>query len=46
MDTFEEDEPVDLAEVSKQLAGLDNVMDITNKNIAAVCKELNINTPF
>jgi len=46
VDTFEEDEPVDIEEVSKQLAELDKGMDNTNKDIAAVCKELNIKTPF
>jgi len=46
VDTFEEEDPVDLAEVSEQLVDLEGDMKATNKTIAAFCKELNINAPF
>lgn len=46
VDTFEEEDPVDLEEVSKQLVDLEGEMKATNKTIAAFCKELNINAPF
>ena len=46
VDTFEEEDPVDLAEVSEQLVGLEGEMKATNQTIADFCKELNINAPF
>ncbi|GAB5526279.1 MAG: type I restriction-modification system subunit M [Roseivirga sp.] len=46
VDTFEEEEPVDLAVVSAQLKALDTEMAQTDKTIAEFCKELGIETPF
>ena len=46
VDTFEEEEPVDLNAVSKELVDLDQKMASTNKEIAKFCKELGIKTPF
>ncbi len=46
VDTFEEEEPVDLAAVSQQLRALDSDMAETDKTIATFCKELGIDTPF
>ena len=46
VDTFEEEEPVDLAEVSKKLLALDKDMGKTDKVIAGFCKELGIEAPF
>ena len=46
VDTFEEEEPVDLEEVSNKLQSLENNISETNKTISNFCKELNINTPF
>lgn len=46
VDTFEEEEPVDLAEVSKQLKELDKEMTETEKEIKKFCDELGIDTPF
>ena len=46
VDTFEEEEPVDLAAVSQELKALDGEMKKTDKVIAGFCKELGIDTPF
>jgi type I restriction enzyme M protein len=46
VDTFEEEEPVDLAEVSEKLAALENEMGETDKVIAGFCEELGIKAPF
>ncbi len=46
VDTFEEEEPVDLEDVSNKLQSLENNISDTNKTISNFCKELNINTPF
>ena len=46
VDTFEEEEPVDLAEVSEKLVTLDNEMGETDKVIAGFCEELGIKAPF
>ncbi|MCH8905239.1 MAG: N-6 DNA methylase, partial [Bacteroidetes bacterium] len=46
VDTFEEEEPVDLKAVSKELKELENAMQETNKEIAGYCKELGIEAPF
>ncbi len=46
VDTFEEEEPIDLAAVSKELKALDKEIEKTDKVIAAFCKELGIDTPF
>ncbi|MBK6930021.1 MAG: type I restriction-modification system subunit M [Saprospirales bacterium] len=46
VDTFEEEEPVDLAAVSKELAQLNTDMARTDAEIADFCKQLGIDTPF
>ena len=46
VDTFEEEEPIDLAAVSTELKAIDQELAATNETIAAYCKELNIDTPF
>ncbi|MDA7510470.1 type I restriction-modification system subunit M [Verrucomicrobia bacterium] len=46
VDTFEEEEPVDLAEVSNKLVDLEKEMGETNKVIAGFCDELGIEAPF
>ena len=46
VDTFEEEEPVDLNAVSTQLKELNTTMAKTDATIASFCKELGINTPF
>ena len=46
VDTFEEEEPVDLAAVSAELQALEVEMTITDATIAEFCKELGIDTPF
>ena len=46
VDTFEEEEQVDLADVSCRLKGLDEEIVATDSLIAGFCKELGINTPF
>ena len=46
VDTFEEEEPIDLAEVSAKLAALEAGMATTEKEIASFCAELGIQPPF
>lgn len=46
VDTFEEEEPVDLAEVSEKLVVLEKEMGETDKVIAGFCEELGIKAPF
>jgi len=46
VNTFEEEEPVDIAKVSKELKILETSMQETDKELIALCKELNIDTPF
>ena len=46
VDTFEEEEAIDLEKVSVALKTLDEDLEATNKTIAAFCDELNISTPF
>ncbi|MEA2092276.1 MAG: N-6 DNA methylase, partial [Campylobacterota bacterium] len=46
VDTFEEEEPIDLDEVSLQLKALDSEMIVTDESIKGFCDELNISTPF
>lgn len=46
VDTFEEEEPVDLSEVTKQLRELETEMQETDKMIAGYCEELGIEAPF
>jgi type I restriction enzyme M protein len=44
--TFEEEEPVDLAEVSEKLVALEKESGETDKVIAGFCEELGIKAPF
>ena len=46
VDTFEEEEDVDLELVSKEIQSLDKDLSETNQTIQSFCKELNISTPF
>jgi type I restriction enzyme M protein len=46
VDTFEEEEPVDLDVVSQELKTLEVDMKTTDESIAKFCDELNIATPF
>lgn len=46
VDTFEAEEPVDLASVSAELKNIDKDLESINKTIAGFCAELNISTPF
>jgi type I restriction enzyme M protein len=46
VDTFEEEEPVDLVSVSKGLKAIDSDMTTTDATIADYCKQLDIDTPF
>ena len=46
VDTFEEEEAVDLKAVSGELKGVENEMQGTDKVIVDYCKQLGIDTPF
>ncbi len=46
VDTFEEEEPVDLETVSSELKALESDIEETDQKIADFCKQLNISTPF
>ena len=46
VDTFEEEEIVDLSEVVKQLVENDKAIRETDKTITSFCHQLSINTPF
>jgi type I restriction enzyme M protein len=46
VDTFEEEEPVDLASVSNALKAIDTDMATTDATIADYCNQLGIDTPF
>jgi len=46
VDTFEEEEPVDIDAVASELKELETEMKDTDNTIAGFCKELNITTPF
>ena len=46
VDTFEEEEEIDLDSVSKKLVDLESNIKNTESEIAKFCKELNISTPF
>ncbi|CAG0904373.1 unnamed protein product [Cyprideis torosa] len=46
VDTFEEEEPVDLAAVATELKALDSKMVETDKSITDFCKQLGIVSPF
>ncbi len=46
VDTFEEEEPIDLPVVSKEIKNIDKKIVETDKKIKKYCKELGINSPF
>jgi type I restriction enzyme M protein len=46
VDTFEEEAPVDLATVAKELRDLQTETDAIDQQIAKYCKDLGIDTPF
>lgn len=46
VNTFEEEEKIDIAAVAKQLRSLELEMKNTDTELMAFCKELNIDTPF
>lgn len=46
VDTFEEEETINLKAVTKELRTVDEAMKATDKEIAKYCKELGIDTPF
>ncbi len=46
VDTFEEEEPVDLKAVTEALTALETDMTVTDKTIAGFCDELGIPSPF
>ncbi|MFT4805899.1 MAG: type I restriction enzyme M protein, partial [Psychroserpens sp.] len=46
VDTFEEEELVDLASVSTALKAIDTDMTTTDATIADYCTQLDIDTPF
>jgi type I restriction enzyme M protein len=46
VDTFEEEEPIDLETVSSKLVNLEKEINDTKSSIKDFCKELNIATPF
>lgn len=45
VDTFEEEEPIDLEKVAQELKALEKGMDETDKEIAGFCAELGITPP-
>lgn len=46
VNTFEEEEKIDIAAVAKQLKSLEKEMKNTDAELLAFCKELKIDTPF
>ncbi len=46
VDTFEEEEPIDLNEVSTKLKSLEDGISEVDSTIADFCEQLNIKTPF
>jgi len=46
VDTFEEEEQIDLAEVAQEIKKIDKEMVDVDKKIAEYCKELGIESPF
>jgi type I restriction enzyme M protein len=46
VNTFEEEEKIDIAAVAKEIKALEKTMAATDKTIAHFCKELGIVTPF
>jgi type I restriction enzyme M protein len=46
VDTFEEEKPIDIEEVSRELKTLDEEIQLNDKEIEKFCNELGISTPF
>lgn len=46
VNTFEEDDKINISSISKQLKDLDDNIALTNKKIANFCSQLNIDQPF
>lgn len=46
VDTFEEEEPIDINAVADEIKALDIKIEETDKRIARFCQHLNIKTPF
>lgn len=46
VDTFEEEDPVDIEAVSSELVSLENDLKTADATIADLCKQLGISTPF
>jgi type I restriction enzyme M protein len=46
VDTFEEEDVIDLNVVSRELVAIEADIKTTDAEIAKFCKELNISTPF
>jgi type I restriction enzyme M protein len=46
VDTFEEEEPIDISHIANELKALDKEITATDTTIADSCKQLNIETPF
>ncbi len=46
VDTFEEEEPIDLDQLASELKSLDKQMEAVDTEIARFCAELGISTPF
>lgn len=46
VETFEEEEQINLEIVSEKLVNLENEINATKSSIESFCKELNISTPF
>jgi len=46
VDTFEEEEPIDISAIANELKTLEIDIQATDNQIAGYCRELNISTPF
>lgn len=46
VDTFEQEEEINIEEVARELKELENSMKLTDSNLKEFCKELNISMPF
>lgn len=46
VDTFEEEEPIDINAVAAEMKSIDTELQQTDQEIAEYCKELGISTPF
>jgi type I restriction enzyme M protein len=46
VDTFEEEEPIDVQQVTDRLKAINTELNKVDEKLAAFCNELNIPTPF